>query len=342
VSAGADLGAMLGLRWQHKDYGFRRLPWSSLQTIRAGYSTGRRGWKAEYVGDFMHTGSYRQHRLRAMVSDIELVRFYGFGNETPVLGGSEFHRAEQRQYLLSPSYRWGSRTVGLRLGAIGKFSDSKLTPGFFLEQARPYGVEDFGQVGPQLTFLVDTRDHEAAPRKGIVFLTSGTYYPRVWSVDEQFGVTNAEFSTYLSPGPFTLALRAGGKKVFGDLIPFHEAAYIGGPGTVRGLRRNRYAGDAAAFGTAELRLRLGTMNIFVPIGVGVFGFGDVGRVFVEGQTSDLWHTGVGGGLSLAFLDPANTVSISVAWPGVLQDGRFMQPFDGDNRPRFYLNGGFTF
>jgi hypothetical protein len=343
AAAGADLGLLAGLQWQHKDYGFRRLPYSSLQTVRVGYSTGLAGWKAEYVGDFAHTASHRRHRIRALLSDIELVRFYGFGNETPSGHSSQFFKAEQRQYLFSPSYRWGSLDTGIWLGAVGKFSDTKLTPGRFLEQARPYGVEDFGQVGPQLTFVHDTRDQEAAARRGLYLMASGTYYPKVWSVEEAFTVANGEVSTYLSPGPFTLALRAGGKKVWGDRVPFHEAAFIGGPGTVRGLRRNRFAGDASAFGTAELRLRLGDIKILVPIGVGIFGFGDIGRVWVDGLSSDLWHTGVGGGLSLELIRPENTVTVGVAWPGTLRDdGRFGAGLDNDRRARFYLKGGFTF
>jgi hypothetical protein len=342
ISAAQDLGLVIGARWQQRDYGFRRLPYSSLQTIRLGYSTGRGGWRGEYIGDFVHTASYRQHQIRALVSDIELVRFYGLGNETPSGRPSEFFKAEQRQYVLSPSYRWGSRTTGIWLGAVGKFADTKLQPDTFLEQQRPYGVENFGQVGPLMRFVVDTRDAERAPTRGLYLDATGIYYPQVWSVDRQFGDTHGELNAFVPMGPITLALRAGGKKVWGDLVPFHESAFIGGPGTVRGLRRNRYAGDASTFGTTELRVRLGTMNILLPVDVGLFGFGDIGRVFVKGQRSDVWHTGVGGGLSFAFVHPENTFTAGVAWPGTFENGKFMQAFDGDNRPRFYLTGGFTF
>ena len=140
----------------------------------------------------------------------------------------------------------------------------------------------------------------------------------------------------------TLALRAGGRKIWGDRYPFFEAAFIGGPDTVRGLHRNRYAGDASAFGTAELRLRLGAVNLLVPVHVGVFGFGDIGRVWVDGETSEVWHTGMGGGLSFGFVRPENTVTVSVAWPGVLENGRFTRLSGADNQARFYLTGGFTF
>jgi hypothetical protein len=39
-------------------------------------------------------------------------------------------------------------------------------------------------------------------------------------------------------------------------VPFQEAAFIGGASTVRGLYSDRYAGDASAYGNAELRFHL--------------------------------------------------------------------------------------
>ena len=44
---------------------------------------------------------------------------------------------------------------------------------------------------------------------------------------------------------------------------------------------------------------------------GVFGLADVGRVYLEGESSDVWHTGFGGGLWFAFLERANTMTLSL-------------------------------
>jgi hypothetical protein len=62
------------------------------------------------------------------------------------------------------------------------------------------------------------------------------------------------------------------------------------------LSRNRFAGDAYAFGNAELRLRLGKIPVILPVNTGIFGLADIGRVFVAGESSDRWHTSVGGGV----------------------------------------------
>ena len=135
---------------------------------------------------------------------------------------------------------------------------------------------------------------------------------------ETFGSVSGMAAAYLTPGGDkapTLALRAGGKKVFGS-YPYFEAAYLGGglggfgPATgdepVRGLQRHRYAGDAAIYGNADLRIYVSRMNIILPGTWGILGFGDVGRVYYSPESSDTWHTGYGGGLWFAWLDRANT------------------------------------
>jgi hemolysin activation/secretion protein len=143
----------------------------------------------------------------------------------------------------------------------------------------------------------------------------GSYYPAVFDVVRQFGEVHGEASTYVTarhaPLEPTLAIRAGGKKVWGT-FPYQEAAFIGGNSTVRLGRQNRYAGDAALYAGVELRLFLSRFNFILPGDFGVFGLGDVGRVFLEGESSDVWHAAAGGGIWFAFLDRANTVSVALA------------------------------
>src|SRR2546429_4452849 len=108
-----------------------------------------------------------------------------------------------------------------------------------------------------------------------------------------------------------LALRIAGKRVWGA-YPFHEAAYIGGAATVRGFSEHRFAGDAAVYGNAELRLRLARIFVLLPEELGVFGLADAGRVYLAGETSDRWHAAVGGGVWVAFLSRTNTLSVAAA------------------------------
>jgi hemolysin activation/secretion protein len=117
---------------------------------------------------------------------------------------------------------------------------------------------------------------------------------------------------YTMPIPLRpiLALRGGGKKVFGT-FPFHESAFLGGRGTVRELERQRYAGDAAVAGTMELQLPIVKFPLILPISFGVYGYGDAGRVYVDGQSPGGWHRGAGVGVWIAVLSPATALNLEL-------------------------------
>ena len=94
--------------------------------------------------------------------------------------------------------------------------------------------------------------------------------------------------------------------------PFREAAYLGGQSTIRGYRINRFAGDSALYGNAELRLTLGRAFILLPGELGIFALADAGRVYLDGEDSDRWHAGFGGGIFFAVLSRSTVFSLSVA------------------------------
>lgn len=329
IAGGGDLGVLAGLNLDFYRFSFRQHPHASRQSVRAGYSTGLKGFKLEYDGEWLHTNSRKMRRLFAQMSEVEIVRFHGFGNETPAEGVSDFYKTPHRQFVLSPSFRFGlDDPVDFSIGVVGKYIQPDLLPGRFLTLERPYGAEDFGQVGAGAALVVDGRNRRVAATRGVLLSAAGNFYPKAWSVDENFGEAHGEMAAYLKFGP-VLALRVGGKHLWGR-YPYHEAAFIGGPDTVRGLRRQRFAGDASAFGNAELRLRLFDFKLLVPIDVGVFGLADGGRVFLDGEESDRWHHGVGGGLSLTFLRPEYTFSIAGARGS------------DDDKIRLYFQGGYGF
>jgi hemolysin activation/secretion protein len=125
-----------------------------------------------------------------------------------------------------------------------------------------------------------------------------------------FGSVGGEARTYLSlgAGPI-LALRAGGEIVRGD-FPFHEAAFLGGPGSLRGYPFQRFAGDAAAHASAELRQPLGQVKLLVRGRLGVFALADAGRVWMNGDSPGSWHTDVGGGVWFETLGYVGTFTIA--------------------------------
>lgn len=315
VSFGPDIGLFAGGGVVHTRYGFRHVPYRSRYLLRAGYATGAQTYRALVTAELRGLLPPAIVGLRLRASGLEIIRFYGLGNETAATGSNDFHKVRQDQVEVAPSLALSlSPAARLSLGPVYKFARTDLEPGSFIDATRPYGVGSFDQVGVQAGFRVDTRDQPAAASRGVLLELGGSFYPAALDVVRTFGWVEAAASGYVTapiPTNPTFALRIGGKKVWGT-YPFHEAAYVGGGATVRGFSEQRFAGDAALFGNAEVRLFLANFYAFVPGEIGLVGLADAGRVFLDGQASDRWHPGVGGGLWFSFLSRANTLTLAVA------------------------------
>jgi hemolysin activation/secretion protein len=107
-----------------------------------------------------------------------------------------------------------------------------------------------------------------------------------------------------------LALRAGGKKLFGN-FPYFDAAFLGGGSSLRTEHRQRFAGDAAVFGQSELRVPVAKFPLILPLDVGLLGFADAGRVYVDGESPGGWHSAAGAGFWVGALNPGMNVNVLV-------------------------------
>ena len=324
VSYGSDLGIFLGYGFNTRTFRFRKDPFGQSHTLRAGWSFGESTGRADYAGIFNEENGPNFYAVGAYVSGVETLRFYGLGNETTNSGDDDFYKAKENQFHVFPSYNWmlGPR-ARLALGPVLRYSDSRENPNTFVGQTQPYGFGQFGETGLHTALIVDTRDNLQYPRKGLVLAARGTISPKLLDIEHTFGNLSANANAYLSAGQWaTLAVRAGGNRVFGD-YPFRDAAYLGGGGlsrgaleepghNLRGFETRRFGGDASLYGNADLRLRLARITLILPAHVGVFGLYDVGRVFLDGETSNTWHTSYGAGIWLSFFNYQTTFSGYVA------------------------------
>ena len=92
-------------------------------------------------------------------------------------------------------------------------------------------------------------------------------------------------------------------------FPYFDAAFIGGSETIRTEERQRYAGDASVYGTSELRIPVAKFPLIVPLDVGILGFADAARVYLNGESPGGWHSVAGGGFWVGFLDPGKSVNV---------------------------------
>ena len=310
-----DRGALLGAGTTLFTYGFRKNPYATRLDLLGGYGTGAAEFAAGIALDLRRENSPIHWLFRAQGTGANVHHFYGLGNETQQVESKSFYKVFGSEYEALAAVGWSlNRYVSALLGPVVKYTSTDFSRGGLISDVRPYGSGKFGELGGRLGLDFDSRDAAAAATRGAHLTVEGTLYPAVWDVDSTFGTLHAEAATYLTPRISlrpTLALRVAGMRVWGA-FPYQQSAFVGGSSTLRGLSSHRFLGHASAYGNAELRVPLTRLVLLAPVQLGIFGLADVGRVWQEGESSDSWHSAFGGGVSLAFLAPANTVTAAIA------------------------------
>jgi hypothetical protein len=300
------VGPVIGLGPVWTRYGFRRQPYARQTSVRVLYAPLEDGIGVQGTADFRRTGRPGGLRMDALARTYHLTRFHGFGNDTPG-DFEEVYEVTSNEVRAEAVWygQLGSR-ASYRVGPVARWLETR-DPAFTALAAFPRGESGWSGGGAVADLRIDGRDTLAVTRSGWWFGARAKGYG---SDLGPFGSAGAEARTYLSlgAGP-VLALRAGGEVAAGD-FPFDEAAFLGGPGSLRGFPYQRFAGDAAAFGSAELRQPLGQIKLLVRGRLGVFALADAGRVWMDGESSGDWHTDLGGGLWFETLGYAGTLTIA--------------------------------
>ena len=313
---GPDIGVFIGAGLERKQYGFRRQPYSSLWTLRGGWATDAGKGRLSLDGVVHRTESRVRTEVELLASGIEVIRWYGIGNETDASRPTEYYTVDRAEIggtvlLVMPF----GRHAEIGVGPVLQYAHTHGNPGRIIADSMPYGAGNHAMAGVRAEVTYDTRDYASHPTNGFILEAAGTLYPAVWSLASRFSQWEAQASGYLTaaraPLRPTLAMRTGGKLVRGR-YPYAEAATIGDFETVRLGRTNRYSGDAAVWAGTELRLAMLRFNVLLPGELGIFGLADVGRVFVRGEQSSQWHQAFGGGVWMSMVQPKNLVSLTIA------------------------------
>ena len=269
MSFDGDRGLLVEAGLKRTRYGFLARPYDSRTQARFGWSFGRSKPFVDYRQYFRGLFSGQADlSVRGQFSGLEVINFYGLGNETPQVGPASFHKVDQSQLVVTAALSFGDgERKELAIGPILKRTSSDTTvTGRFVAERDPYGAGTIVQLGVQASLEVDGRNHVVWPTGGYELSAGASYYPKAVDLEDAFAEAHGEVSAYLSPsgGNPTLATRIGGKRVWGS-FPYYEAAFLGGVDNVRGLREQRYAGDTSVYGNAELRVFLDVPPPAVPL-----------------------------------------------------------------------------
>jgi hypothetical protein len=300
-------------------FAFRTFPYVYRMELIGGISIPTARYKVLYNSVWPALSERLSLELRAQASQLEVRNFYGYGNENPrneVLEDEHFYRIFSREFVLRPVLRYSMGTglsAGLGLN-VNNFKAREEEDRFLNRSTLPQYGDDrtIGSIG--LLIEVDTRDHLLAPRRGVLFGVQAWNYAEVFDNRSSFQKYMGDFRMYVGGSLVTdimFAVRVHGEVLDGS-FPFYEAAFMGGVHSLRGYPAQRFAGDASAFASADLRFSIGRWKLIVPTEVGLLVLGDAGRVWVDGDSPGPIHTDLGGGIWFAPLSRDGLFSLSLA------------------------------
>jgi hypothetical protein len=315
VQYNPDDGVFLGGGVMIKTQGFRKDPFATRHRITANYAFATNAYNIRYNGDFADLLGRIDLQVNTDVRAPNFVNnFFGLGNETV------YNKENDINY-----YRVRSESISLNtllLFHAGKKQTFFIGPAFSSVEVEPkpdrfitdpvnnklfsdnlFDRKNYG--GAKLGFTIDTRDDEVLPTQGVYWNTESHLFRRLnvpIGTSKEFAQLQSDFSLYWTikrPLRITFATRFGGGVNFTD-YEFFQANSLGGLTNLRGFRRTRFSGNSSFYNNSEVRVRLLAFKTYLfPGYLGVIGFNDVGRVWVDGENSNTWHHGYGGGIWVA-------------------------------------------
>ena len=254
---------------------------------------------------------------------IRWTNFYGLGNATTnEIENLDYNRMRTRNYKGSAGLqRLFARSHKLSLSGfyegIKILKDSGRYIAKSLYANTPVTFQDKNFMGAEFAYIFQKLNDSILPTKGISFLTGIKYTHNFSDSKKNYGNFLSELNIYL---PFTkhlgFAHKSGGATLIGT-PEFYQYNNIGGTRTVRGYRRERFYGNTSFYSQNEFRWIEDVRSNLFNGKFGIFALYDFGRVWLDGEKSDKWHSGYGGGL---LLSPFKKITISLAYGVSPEDG----------------------
>src|SRR5688572_15639785 len=329
IAANSDDGFIVGAGFSRRTYGFRNEPYATDQKFGAFYSVSRNSFRFKYDGEFNHITRNLDLILRGDVGYPRITNFFGLGNSTKFdeSKGYDFYRTKYRAVELQILFRERLfERLQLMAGPYffhywNKYSDNTSTilgKPWNVDSADVYTKKTW--LGVKFVMKFDNRNNEIFPTRGVIWNTEFVATAGLNESSKTFTKLLSDMTIYASlsdPAKLIGVVSFGGARIFNKTFEYFQASNIGGS-NLHGFRANRYMGKSSLYASAELRFKLFELKSYiVPGPVGLLGFYDIGRVWLDGENSKAWHPAYGGGF---YFIPYNRFMIS-AFAGFTPDER---------------------
>ena len=309
-----DDGMIIGLQDTYSIKGFKNDPYHRKHVFKAGYFFATNGFDLSYDGEFANSlGEWNLKVGARFTSENFALNFFGFGNESINLDDDldlDFNRVKTGINEVHIGVV-KDNDYGSRLGFITKVerieienNDDRFITQAFDETAAIFDAQYFAGVEGSYEFL--SANNPANPSKGMEFLLKVGSKLNLEDTDRIYGYVAPTLGFYnaLSRNKkLVLKTKVQGQFNIGDSFEFYQGATLGARNGLRGFRNERFTGESAIAGSADIRYSFKQFKTgLVPIQIGIFGGADVGRVWFDGEESDIWHNSIGGGFWVNAVD----------------------------------------
>lgn len=304
-------GFLAGIGFNARTYGFRKEPYATNQKFTTLFAPSREAYQVNYRGVFNQVISKGDLILNADFVSPTLNNFFGLGNSTVFEKDSSisYYRTRYKyfevdalvrkrfnnvlHFSLGPTYyHYWSRFVNNK----DRILADPLVIGS--DSASIYGVKQY--LGGRSKLEINYLNNELNPTRGITWSTDLVVAKGMNDNSEDITRLNSDMTIYAAvaePSRVNAIFRLGGGHIFSRNFEYFQAMNLGANNYLRGFRKNRFSGRSMLYGSAELRYKLFTSKSYVfPGDVGLVGFYDIGRVWLNSESSRKWHNSYGGGL----------------------------------------------
>lgn len=306
VGVNPDDGLYIGPGFRFVKHGFKKQPYKYYHDFNANYALRAEGFNLNYEMEYVKLLGGFDFGFEAEINNPEVFQFYGLGNETKArrsdIGNSDvrINRYAGISKLTYSSADFTSRItakIGFELNELEKIPAIGFTFSKKENQA-------FWLTG--LEYQYQNLNNPINPSKGIKFNALVMNRRSTLNDDISFVELGSSLTFYIPINYFrkttTLALRTGASTLEGN-YNFYQANFLNGLEHMRGITRNRFAGERISYSNAELRKSFFEVkNYIAPFDWGLLVHYDLARLWVDGEHSELWHSSIGGGTYISVLD----------------------------------------
>jgi len=306
----SDQGFSLGVKNTFTTYGLVRNPFTTQHNLSANYYFTTKGFDVGYYGEFSNIFYKWNFGLDAYYSSPNyVINYFGTGNETEYDSddvSKDYNRVKIEQWRLAPSiiYRKNDNVFFSAKGIIESkqvsYDQNRIVGETFTEDNDVFEQQLY--AGGELNYNYFNKDRVAFPSRGIELDLTAGYKANIDEYDNKFAYVRPMLSLNYplhESGFAAIATKIGGEAIFGDDYEFYHAATLGGGNrnTLRGYRNERFNGKYAFYQNIDIRSGITQFRTnFIPIRLGASVGYDYGRVWVDEDDSNEWHSNVGGSI----------------------------------------------